>query len=73
MGTELFSQQLRQAIDRSGLSHYAICQATGINKGNLSRFMSGERGLSLESIDKIVAILDLKLEARKKLRTKRSK
>jgi transcriptional regulator with XRE-family HTH domain len=65
---ELFSDQLRQAIERSGLSRYAIGKATGIDKGTMSRFMAGHVGLSLESIEKIVDVLDLRLEARKKPR-----
>jgi hypothetical protein len=58
---EPFSDQLRRAIRQSGLSHYAICQATGINKAALSRFVNGKLGLSLDSIDKIVVFLRLKL------------
>src|SRR5271157_355451 len=50
---ELFSEQLRQAIERSGMSRYAIGQAAGIDKATMSRFMAGKVGLSLESIDKI--------------------
>ncbi len=73
MSKELFSDQLRRAISQSGLSHYAICQATGINKANMSRFMSGERGLELSNIDKIVAMLGLRLEAPKRPRTKETK
>ncbi|MGA7499495.1 MAG: helix-turn-helix transcriptional regulator [Isosphaeraceae bacterium] len=68
MSTEPFSDQLRRAISQSGLSHYAICQSTGINKANLSRFMNCKRGLSLENIDKIVSVLNLRLEASKKPR-----
>jgi transcriptional regulator with XRE-family HTH domain len=71
MSTELFSDQLRGEINQSGLSHYAICQATGINKAALSRFMNGKMGLSLESIDKIVAVLSLKLVAESSRKTKR--
>ncbi len=69
---ELFSDQLRQAIERSGLSHYAIGKAAGIDKGNLSRFMAGNVGLSLESIDKIVAVLRLKLVAESPRKTNRT-
>ena len=58
---ELFSEQLRQAIERSGMSRYAIGQAAGIDKATMSRFMAGKVGLSLESIDKIVDVLRLKL------------
>ena len=70
---KLFSEQLRQAIDRSGLSQYAICQAIGIDKGTMSKFMAGKIRLSLENIDKVVAMLGLKLETPKKPPTKGTK
>jgi len=53
------SAELRQAIERSGLSRYGIWQQTGIDQGSLSKFMDGERGLSIESIDKIAELLGL--------------
>jgi len=56
-----FSEQLRQAITASGLSHYAICKACGIDKGNFSRFMAGKIGLSLEKIDLVAALIGLRV------------
>jgi len=53
------SDQLRQAIERSGVSRYSIWQQTGIDQGSLSKFMDGERGLSIESIDKLADLLGL--------------
>ena len=53
------SVELRQAIERSRLSRYGIWQQTGIDQGSLSKFMDGERGLSIESIDKIAELLGL--------------
>jgi predicted XRE-type DNA-binding protein len=53
------SDELRQAIERSGLSRYSIWQQTGIDQGSLSKFMDGERGLGLESIDKLADLLGL--------------
>ena len=53
------SDELRQAIQRSGLSRYSIWQQTGIDQGSLSKFMDGERGLGLESIDKLADLLGL--------------
>lgn len=53
------SVELRQAIERSGLSRYGIWQQTGIDQGSLSKFIDGERGLSIESIDKIAELLGL--------------
>lgn len=53
------SDELRQAIERSGVSRYSIWQQTGIDQGTLSKFMDGERGLSIESIDKLADLLGL--------------
>lgn len=63
MGSEntLISEQLRQLIRQSSHSRYRICQVTGINQAQLSRFMSGKSGLSLVTIDKLAQFLELKL------------
>ena len=61
MATKPFSDQLRQAINASGLSHYAVAKACGIDKGNFSKFMAGKIGLSLEKIDLIAALIGLRV------------
>jgi DNA transposition AAA+ family ATPase len=53
------SDELRQAVERSGLSRYSIWQQAGIDQGSLSKFMDGERGLGMESIDKLADLLGL--------------
>ena len=53
------SDELREAVERSGLSRYSIWQQTGIDQGTLSKFMVGDRGLSIESIDKLAELLGL--------------
>ena len=53
------SDELRHAVERSGLSRYSIWQQTGIDQGSLSKFMDGERGLGMESIDKLADLLGL--------------
>jgi hypothetical protein len=55
------SDQLRKIIDVSGYSRYAIAKACEIDHSAMSRFMSGERGLSSENLDKIGHFLDLRL------------
>jgi transcriptional regulator with XRE-family HTH domain len=60
---ESLSDELRQAVERSGLSRYSICQQTGIDQGSMSKFMAGERGLTLESIDKLAELLGLHIAA----------
>ena len=47
---DILSNQLRTIIDGSGLSQYRIAKECGIDKSALSRFMSGERGLSTENL-----------------------
>jgi plasmid maintenance system antidote protein VapI len=60
---ESLSDELRQAVERSGLSRYAIWQAVGIDQGSMSKFVAGERGLTLESIDKLAELLGLHIVA----------
>jgi plasmid maintenance system antidote protein VapI len=57
------SNDLRHAINTCGQNRYAICKALRIPQSNLSRFMSGRGGLSLERIDRLAVHLGLKLFA----------
>jgi predicted transcriptional regulator len=58
-----FSDELRQAIDGCGMSRYRIAKLLGIAEATLSRFMSGERGLTMKCLDKLAALLDLHVAA----------
>jgi plasmid maintenance system antidote protein VapI len=60
------SDQLRQAIDASGMSRYEVCKALKVDQGLMSRFMAGKSGLSIETIDKLGALFDLQLITSKK-------
>lgn len=51
--------QIRRHAERSDLSRAEICKRTGIDKAALSRFISGERGLSIESLNALAACLGL--------------
>ncbi len=55
------SDQLRRLVDTSGMSRYEIAKRTGIDPSALSRFMSGERGLSTKALDKLGQLLDLEV------------
>ena len=65
------SDQLRAAIENYGKTQYAIAKATGISKSTLSRFMSGERGLPMKTLDRLADCLDLNLAAGKRRRIKK--
>jgi hypothetical protein len=54
-----FTDELRLAVEESGLTRYAIWQATGIDQGSMCKFLNGERGLGLDSIDKLADLLGL--------------
>jgi transcriptional regulator with XRE-family HTH domain len=58
-----FSDQLRRAVDASGLSRYRICKELGVSQSLLSRFMSGKGGLSLDTLDALAGLLDLHVAA----------
>jgi len=55
------TDQLRDAVRRSAVTRYRLSLELGIDQAALSRFVNGERGLSLEAIDKLAAFLKLRL------------
>jgi transcriptional regulator with XRE-family HTH domain len=60
---ELFSEQLRDAIRKSGWSGSAIAKETGIPESQLSRFMNDKGGLQQSNIDKVCKLIGAKLVA----------
>jgi transcriptional regulator with XRE-family HTH domain len=60
MRTKL-TDQIRDAVRQSELTHYEICRQTGIDKASMSKFVSGERGLSLAHLDKLAELLGLRV------------
>lgn len=62
-----FSDQIRQAIDASEFSRYRIANEIEISQALMSRFMSGERGLSMESLDALAEFLGLRITIEKKI------
>ena len=59
--------QVRRAVAASGRSRYRICKDLGIDQATLSRFMSGQRGLTLTVLERLVASLGLQLVGRDKV------
>ncbi len=53
------TDQLRQAIDDSGLTRYRIAKETGISEATLSKFYLGQRGLSMEALNALGDYLEL--------------
>jgi transcriptional regulator with XRE-family HTH domain len=57
--------QLRQAIAASDLAPAEIARQAGISRSFLSRFMSGERSISLAYAEQIAAVLGIRLTVKK--------
>jgi transcriptional regulator with XRE-family HTH domain len=55
------SDQLRQIITATGLSLHEIQRQTGIDPSALSRFLSGDRGVSTTVLDKLGTLLHLRI------------
>ena len=60
------SDQVRQAIDDSGVTRYRIAQDTGIDESTLAKFYHGTRGLSLDNLDLLCGYLDLRIVVERK-------
>ncbi|MGZ0172970.1 MAG: helix-turn-helix domain-containing protein [Planctomycetales bacterium] len=65
--------QIRQAIEASGVSRYRISQDTGIDQGHLSRLMNDKGGTSVETVEKLCQYLELEVvvQPKKPRRTRR--
>lgn len=55
------SDQLRRAIRASGFPLARLCEEIGIDLGTGSRFMAGECGLALDTLDRLAELLNLRL------------
>ena len=63
---ERLSDQVRQAIQASGLSRYRISKQLGVAESTISRFMSGKGGLSMDNLDALAELLGLNVVAGKR-------
>jgi transcriptional regulator with XRE-family HTH domain len=67
------TDQLRQAIDDSGLTRYEIAKRTGIDESALAKFYNGHRGLSMEALNALGECLQLKITLGRKAGPKKGK
>jgi plasmid maintenance system antidote protein VapI len=64
------TDQVRQAIDDSGLTRYRISKETGIDESALAKFYNGHRGLSMDALDRLGKYLGLRIVMDRKPKTK---
>ncbi len=60
------SDQIRRAIETCGQTRYAIAKVTGVSEATLSRFVNGERGLPMKTLDRLADYLDLRISVKGK-------
>ena len=58
------SDEIRDALNASGMSRYAIAKALGIAESTLSRFANGKGGLSMDYVDRLGELLGLHIVVR---------
>lgn len=56
-------EQLRAAIRAAPLTPYRIAEQAGVNRSVLTRFLNGERSMTLENAAKVAKVLGLQLTA----------
>lgn len=59
------SAELRAAIATSGITAYSLGQRAKVSPAVISRFVTGERGLTLAVVDRLCQALNLTLAVRK--------
>lgn len=59
--TRKLTAQLRQAVADSGKTLGQLARETNIDKSALSRFVNGERGVSMEALDALGVALGLRI------------
>ena len=63
-GPGSLSETLREAIRSSGKSVYQIAKAANVSQIVVSRFLSGERDIRMETADRLAEVLDLGVSKR---------
>lgn len=61
---------LRRAVENSNESRYRIAKGSGINASQLARLVSGERGLRIETAERLADYLGLQLVLKQKRRVR---
>ena len=69
--TPYLERELRRAIERTGLSQNKLAEVSGVSQTVISRFLRGERTLTLPIASKLVEVLGLELRPKRSKHKKR--
>jgi len=55
------TDQIRDAVDNCGKSRFLVANLSEIEQSQFSRFMAGTKGLSLDAIDRLAAVIEIQI------------
>ena len=58
--TKLLSDQLKDIMDGGAMTRYELAKRSGVDQGQLSRFVLGKGQMTFRTLDKIGAVLRLR-------------
>ena len=59
--TKLLSDQLKDILDGGVMTRYELAKRSGVDQGQLSRFVLGKGQMTFRTLDKIGQVLKLRL------------
>lgn len=65
---ETLRHQLQRVIEASGMTVYKIAKESGVDKAQLSRFLSGKGGMTLDTIERLAPVLGIAITTTKTTR-----
>jgi transcriptional regulator with XRE-family HTH domain len=60
---------IRRAVETSGKTRYRIAKESGVSAGQLSRLINGERGMTVDTIERLADYLGLRITIEPKAKT----
>ena len=66
-----FSDEIRAVVESCGKTRYRIAKETGIDAAVLCRFVQGQVGLSMDTLDKLAACIGLHVVTEQETRAKK--
>lgn len=69
MGMARLTDAIRRAVEASGKTRYRIAKESGVSAGQLCRLVNGERGLSVDTIERLADYLGLRITIEPKGKT----
>jgi transcriptional regulator with XRE-family HTH domain len=52
---------MRRSVETSGKTRYRIAKESGVSAGQLSRLVSGERGMRVDTLERLAECLELEI------------